>query len=190
MAIKNRTSNIIDNLLMVVAASSTVALTVIAPNSLIALEKPLTKLLDGIDNRKEARRIGQYLKQQKLVQVSKNPDGSFKVSLTKNGKTRALKAYFEQLTIPKEPWDLQWRIVMFDIPEKHKTTRDFISQHLKRAGFRPLQRSVFIFPYPADSFLAVLREIIPQAAPYIIALTVSEIDNHNALVKRFSHILH
>lgn len=181
-------SDIIDGFLLAVGVTATSTLIILAPNSLIALEKPLTKLL-GRDRRKEAKRIAQYMKDKKLISVTPNGDDSYTVTLTKKGKRRTQKARFDRLSIPSQKWDSKWRIFMFDIPEKHKALRDFVSYHVKRLGFKHLQRSVFVFPYPIDDFVAVLCEVHPELRPYVVVLTTDEIDKHNQLVKSFKNIL-
>jgi len=187
--LKNRTSDIIDDLLITVALGGAVAMTIIAPNALIAIEKPLFKYLSGRDKRREARRIRRYIKQQKLIDVTEDNDGNYTLKLTDKGKTRMVRARFDRLTIPKQSWDKKWRIVMFDIPEPKKTERDFISHHLRLIGFKQLQKSVFVFPYPVDEFIALLNEIHPEIHMHVISMTVSNINNHNDLVHEFSKIL-
>lgn len=186
---RNRTSDIIDDLLITVALGGAVAMTVIAPNALIAIEKPLFKFLSGRDKRREARRIRRYIKRQKLIEVFEDKDGNYSLKLTDRGKSRMVRARFDRLTIPNQTWDKKWRIVMFDIPEPKKTERDFISLHLRLIGFRQLQKSVFIFPYSIDEFIALLNEIHPEIHMHVLSMTVNDISNHNDLVNDFSRIL-
>lgn len=189
MPTRTKTSDIIDNLLMGVALSTTFAITIAAPNGLRALEKPLTKLINGRDKRREARRIGTYLKQQKLVKISENSDGSFQITLNEKGRKRVSRIRFDRLVVSKSHWDQKWRIIMFDIPEEHKTMRDYISRHLKRIGFKQLQRSAFVFPYPVDEFMDLLRELFPEVSRHVVYLVADDIDTHNTLVKDFRSIL-
>jgi DNA-binding transcriptional regulator PaaX len=179
----------VDNFLVAVGLVGLVGLTVVAPNSLVALEKPLDKFLSGREKKREAERIAKYLKQQKLVSVIKNNDDSYQIVLADKGEKRSKRASFERLAIPTTKWDKKWRIIMFDIPEKHKTTRDYISSHLRRIGFWQLQRSVFIYPYPVDEFAAILRDIFPELGRNLVYLVTDDIDQHNLLVKKFSKIL-
>lgn len=43
-----------------------------------------------------------------------------------------------------EPWDGKWRIVIFDIPETHKSVRNLFRRRLKDWEFRIFQKSVWI----------------------------------------------
>jgi phenylacetic acid degradation operon negative regulatory protein len=186
---RTNTSVIVDKLLVLLATTSAAGLSIVAPNSVKALEKPLERFIKNKDRRQEAKRIARYLKQQKLIEVTENDDGTFLVTLSDKGVMRSTKVRFEQLEIPQKQWDKKWRVVTFDIPEQHKTTRDYISRHLRLVGFKQLQKSVFIYPYPVDEFIALLVEMLPEVSPYLTYMLVEEIDQHNSLVKKFSRIL-
>lgn len=51
-------------------------------------------------------------------------------------------------------WDGRWRILIFDIPEKIRWKRDLLRKELRDFWFYPLQKSVWVYPYPlpADFF--------------------------------------
>lgn len=163
------------------------AASLIAPNALVALEKPLNKLVSR--DRRERKRIAKYMVQEKLLSVTENSDGTYTVLVTIKGMRRATRARLDRIEIEKRQWDKQWRLVMFDIPEKHKTGRDFLAGNLKRVGFLAIQRSVFIYPFPIDSFMAVFFDVVPELRPYVSYMTVSEITHHNLYVKKFAAIL-
>ena len=44
-------------------------------------------------------------------------------------------------------WDGKWRIVAYDIPARYNKLRDEVRYILKRAGFRKLHHSIWIFPH-------------------------------------------
>lgn len=46
-----------------------------------------------------------------------------------------------------QDWDGQWRVVVFDIPEKYRDVRDDFRRLLKKLGFALWQRSVWISPF-------------------------------------------
>ena len=50
-------------------------------------------------------------------------------------------------------------MVIFDIPEKKRMVRDIIREHLKTIGFKKLQQSVFVFPYPCEQEILALADI-------------------------------
>jgi len=61
--------------------------------------------------------------------------------LTDPGKDRAL---WIKMKMSNEPWDGKWRVVIWDIPEKRRVTRDLLRYKLKILGFQRLQKSVWI----------------------------------------------
>lgn len=189
MAKNSLTSEVIDGLLTTVAVAGVLGITVVAPNGISALEKPLSHYLRKSKEQKELRRIGRYMQKQALVKITDNNDGSYQITLTKKGQTRSSRVRFEQLQIPEEKWDEKWRVFMFDIPEQYKTTRDYISRHMRQIGFKQLQKSVFVYPYPVDEFIELVKDMFPEIEKHISYMVAEETDQHNALVKRFKHIL-
>lgn len=74
-----------------------------------------------------------------------------KIRLTNRGRARALEYNFAKLILPtRKKWDKKWRIVLFDIPEPQKKTRDALRHKLKKLGFLEFQKSVFIYPFPCQ----------------------------------------
>lgn len=43
-----------------------------------------------------------------------------------------------------DKWDGKWRVVVFDIPEQKRIVRNLFRRHLKKWGFKQLQKSVWI----------------------------------------------
>lgn len=78
--------------------------------------------------------------------------------LTEKGKNKAQKYAVQEIDLlkPKE-WDRKWRIVIFDISNKKKKSREFVRNELKRMGFYRLQESVFIYPFKCKDEIEFLR---------------------------------
>ena len=55
-------------------------------------------------------------------------------------------------------WDKKWRVVIFDIPEKRKTSRDILRHKLVRMGFEKIQESVYVFPFECTNQISTLAE--------------------------------
>ena len=96
-------------------------------------------------NREALRRVIKSLYTSKLIDMKDGNDGLVKMILTENGKQRALEYKIDEMVI-KTPkiWDREWRIVVFDIPEKYKRKREAMRQHLERLGFYKLQKISFL----------------------------------------------
>lgn len=61
------------------------------------------------------------------------------IKLTDAGRTTMLLEGEEP-----QKWDGKWRIVVFDIPEQKRLIRNLFRRNLKKWGFKPLQKSVWI----------------------------------------------
>jgi DNA-binding transcriptional ArsR family regulator len=115
------------------------------------------------------------LKKQKLVKIYQ--EGEYQVvKITQKGKARALKYKLEEIKIkmPKH-WDRKWHLVIFDIPEKLSSARNFFRRQLKELGFFPLQESVFVYPYPCFKEIEFLRYIFnlgEEDIRYVVAQNI------------------
>jgi len=103
----------------------------------------------------------------------------FRVSKKGKGLVEMLKLATGQLE-----WDKKWRVLIFDIPEKQRRKRDYLRNKLIELGFKLLQGSVWITPYPLpDSFSDFLAEI--KVRPYLYSLTVDAINREDELKREF-----
>lgn len=188
MAKTNTTSAVIDNILKLTIVGGSITVGILLPNLLIGLDKPLQKYLNQLDKRageRELARILGYMKSQRLV------SGNYQhgLQITDKGRRRLAKLEFSNLKIAKpEKWDKKWRLVIYDIPENKKLSRDYLTSKLRRLDFYQLQRSAWIHPFPC-------REVIEKAASaykvdqYITYIETSSIDNQKRLVKIFKKTL-
>ncbi len=104
------------------------------------------------------RTIGR-LKKQKLVEIVYEGEQTV-VRITNEGRVRALRYKLSEVQVKKpKVWDGKWRIVIFDIPEKHRRMREIFRDHLKMMGFYMLQKSVWVHPYPCGSEIEFLRQV-------------------------------
>ncbi|MBI3576470.1 hypothetical protein HY086_00300 [Candidatus Gottesmanbacteria bacterium] len=118
------------------------------------------------ENWKMRRMVRQLVKQQ-FVTTQVYPDGNVTVKIARRGRIRALTYQLDTMTITKQKrWDGKWRVVIFDILEKHRRIRDVFRMRLLQLGLCLLQESVYISPYPCFDELEFLREL------YGIAFTV------------------
>lgn len=81
----------------------------------------------------------------KLIQKIEK-DGKIYLRITSDGKNE-IKRDFPMLSLQDKEWDKRWRIVMFDVAEVNKQTRERLRDKLKELGFGMLQESVFISPH-------------------------------------------
>lgn len=132
------------------------------------------------------RQLLDRFEKQKYVSVSEHADGKITVSITEKGMTRALTYELETLSMIKpKRWDKKWRIVIFDIPEKHKGIRDIFRMRLRQLGLFQLQESVYVSPYPCFDEVEFLRELYGVAftARYLLA---EKIEDDESLKQHFT----
>ena len=81
-----------------------------------------------------------------------------KLRLTNKGESvlRTLEAREYAIQKPRR-WDRKWRVLIFDIPEYRKGTRDKIRYTLQTIGFVHLQHSVWIYPYDCEDLIALVK---------------------------------
>ncbi|MEK7139813.1 MAG: hypothetical protein AAB805_00650 [Patescibacteria group bacterium] len=118
-----------------------------SPNRYFYILRTMKKAWKEIDEEKLRRSI-RSLYQAKMVSEKSNLDGTVTITLTEKGKRRALTYDIENMSIPRpKKWDGKWRVVLFDIPEKYKKTRDLFRIHIRSLGFYEFQKSVFVHPF-------------------------------------------
>lgn len=114
-------------------------------------------------------------------------NGKPAVRLTARGE-QGLALRTEQLKLrvqnPKK-WDGSYRLVIFDISEKRRRTRDFLRQTMSDVGFLRVQDSVWIFPYQCEEFIALLKVELRLGKEALYAV-VDSIENDVWIRKHFN----
>lgn len=147
-----------------------------SPRKHFKIIKGLKKEWKKIDEEKLKQEI-QALYRSKLVDLKEEEDGIFKMTLTDKGRLKVLKYHFQKMKIEKpDQWDGNWRMIIFDIPEKFRKRRDALRRKLKTLGFHELQRSVFVFPYPCRDEIDFLIEFF-ELRKYVRYAVLESIDN-------------
>ncbi len=120
------------------------------------------------------------------VKEEKNLDGTVRVVLSKDGKKLAEECELESLQIKKpKRWDGNWRIVIFDVPEKFRFVRDSVRSLFRGFGFYELQKSVFVYPFPC---LAEIGKVVKfyGAEKHFRLITANSLDNEAELIDKFN----
>ena len=80
------------------------------------------------------------------------------ISLTEEGRKRAGIYQINNLEIKRpKRWDRKWRLVLFDIEELQRMKREAFRGILKNLDLKPLQQSVWIYPYECRDEIDLLR---------------------------------
>jgi len=183
------------NILLSIAMLGVVAISATSPFFLLNLtrviarnKKYFKKIFEkDFDEKEIERKISKTfyrLKEKKLIVINKTKT-RIELELTKKGKNKIVEIQTEQITLKKpEKWDGKWRVVIFDIPEKHKKSRDILREKLKELNFYQLQKSVWTCPYPCEEVIWALCEIF-EIVPFVDILITEKIYNDAEIKKHF-----
>lgn len=126
------------------------------------------------------------LYEEKYIRLKDMGNGRYQPYLTKEGRAVASLYTLEEKTIPPPNiWDKKWRVVFFDIPEKRRKSRDAFRYHLKRLGFKEIQKSAFCHPFPCGKEVLQIAQFY-KLESFIHYLVASEISNESELRAKFT----
>lgn len=170
-------------ILATLAFAGIMTIAAVAPNSLQMLE------LFGLDKKKHKPRSAYYalkqMQKQRLIEVIKEKDDKITISITEKGKKRLLEYNIDDMKIERlEKWDKKWRIISFDIPEKRKKAREALREKLKDLDFYPIQKSLFVLPFPCRDEINFIAEVF-QIQKHITYFEAPEISNDYKIKRYF-----
>lgn len=184
---KERYGEIAKQILITVGVAGVVVLAAAAPGVLYAA-KLFEKDKGWFPKKDRTQRTTQAIRrlQRNHLLAVKEKRGKFVVELTKEGKQKFKEIQFERLQITKPAhWDKKWRIVIFDIPDKSfKRARDVLRGKLKKWEFYPLQKSVWVCPWPCENEIQLVAELY-GIAPYVNVVVAEKILDDLSIRKHF-----
>lgn len=167
-----------------VSAVGILAVGLVAPNA-IKLLKTFgldDKLSEKFDKNKNAI----YFSRRRLVKngLVRYENGFLRITERGKEKLRYLELGNFRLKKPKR-WDKKWRVLIFDINEKRRDVRDKLRRTLITIGFIRLQDSVWVYPYPCDDLITLLKSDF-KIGKELLYLIVDTIENDKGLKKSFN----
>ncbi len=170
--------------LAVVAAAGIATIALVMPNAMQVVDKFVFRRKRGrrYTREEKQRKMAEtfyYLKRSGLIQIKPEKSG-WRLWVTPRGKKRLEKLTFASLVIPKpENWNKKWWLVAADIPTKdHKLAADALRRKLKKMGFYPLQRTLWLYPYdPCRELDFIIRNF--DIANFVTVMEVSRLDNED-----------
>jgi hypothetical protein len=166
------------DVLNIVAAAGTIGF-------MFACPKAASQMLGNTAYKKwKVNKVFSNLLRQNNIEIQENPDGSQTVHITKQGMMRALTYKLDTMTLQPRRWDGKWRVVIFDIPEKHKRLRDVFRKRLVQLSMYLLQESVFVSPYPCFDEIEFLRSLY-RVQFNVVYLLVEKIEGDERLRSYF-----
>lgn len=175
----------VKTILALAAIAGVLCVAAAAPNVFAAFGR-LQGSRRGFFNEKNFKDGMRYLKNQGQITVKNKHPNQFEINLTDTGRKIILKSSFDRLKIDKKkPWDGIWRMVAFDIPNKHKWARDGFRRKLVSLGFYQLQKSLFIIPFECEAELEFIGNIY-NVTNYLRFIKTQHISNAQEIKKYFS----
>lgn len=125
------------------------------------------------------------LRKQKLIEYKKDGD-IINIVLTENGRNMCLRFNYDDLKIKSSKvWDRQFRVIVFDIPEKKRNARDSLRDKIKELGFVKFNDSVWVHPFPCQKEIDFIANYW-GVGKYVQFILAKEITNRDKLEKVFN----
>ena len=111
------------------------------------------------------------------------------IKLTHRGEKElhALELKNYEIKKPRR-WDGKWRVLIFDIAEYRRKTRDQLRHTLKRVGFVHVQDSVWLYPYDCQELVSLLKADF-KIGKAMLYMVVDELEGDRYLREHFN-LLH
>jgi hypothetical protein len=143
--------NVARTILEIIGTAGFVSTTLLAPNVLGALYK--------IGENKQKRwYVWNKIKELEQKGLLTRSINNSRYQLTKKGRDMVAGYEIGKIKIRKPlRWDGRWRLVIFDIREHMRAARDELRDMLNVLGFRKLQNSVWVHPYPCADVISLIK---------------------------------
>ena len=174
---RNRKGRIQRIVLKTVATAGMLSIALCAPNAFRALGR------FGFDKRKEMFAIENSRRRLVRLGLLEYNRGLLRITAKGTIKLRELERLDYHLKKPLL-WDEKWRVLIFDIQEKRRPTRDKIRRTLRKVGFVRLQDSVWVYPHDCEDFVTLIKTDF-HIGKDLLYLIVDKIENNDWLKKEF-----
>jgi DNA-binding transcriptional regulator PaaX len=170
-------------ILGIVAVAGVISLVAIAPGLAIAM-KPFMQSKTYSPKQAIDRSIKSLLAH-KLIKYAKDKDGNVVLRLTHKGTWEAGIRGISERSEKEQDWDQTWRLIVFDVPESKRHIRTELRRAVGLYGFVQLQKSVWVYPYPCDNFISLVKKHLGIASD-VLYMKVSYLENDKWLKNEFS----
>lgn len=172
---KEKIASVSKDILITIGVLGFVTVAAVAGNAV-----QLLKYTDLTKKRKiktfEINREIKRLLERNLITIKEDKDHKF-LEITPHGKKLLLKYELEGLYKTKpEKWDGKYRVIIFDISENKRGIRDKLRVAIRGFGFVSLQQSVWVYPYPCQDIIELLKKYL-EIETEVIYMTVDSIEN-------------
>jgi len=178
---------LIKKILLIAGTGVAIGAVMIVPPLAVSLKAIIEALEDKgekIDKTK-VKRVLYNLEKKGLISL-REVNGDLLAEFNRDGKKAIFRYKFDELEIKKpKKWDGQFRVVIFDIPEKKKQARDILREKLEKLGFYQLQKSVFVYPFECQEEIELITRVY-EIEPSVYFMRVNYIDNQRKIKEKFN----
>ena len=152
---RRRRRNIQSAVLRTVGVAGILAVTMIAPNIFQALPRIMG---DKYKFGYRAKTASGRLAKKGLLRFVERGGTSFSPITEKGRRALALEltADAHKRKRPRR-WDKRYRLVMFDVPQYRRSTRDRLRRLMREYGFLRLQNSVWVYPHDCEELISLIK---------------------------------
>ena len=178
---RRRKENIQAAVLGTIAVVGAIAIIAIAPALPAAIASVVGRRRIGYQARTAAGRLAQ----KGLVSFEKRGGATYLRITAKGERMIAIEQAQASLAIKqKRRWDKRYRMVIFDIPQSRRGTRDRLRELMRAAGFYRLQQSVWVHPYDCEELITLVKAELRLGGNVLYAI-VEEIENDTRIKDHF-----
>jgi hypothetical protein len=161
-----------------------ISVALIAPKMIKIFSKLEPEFLKNRNKKYSFNRSLANLKEKGFIVFEKTEKGNF-AKLTSKGEAKLRQVRFQDYKLNKpRHWDGRWRILIFDIKEERKKTRDKIRWTLIQIGFIRLQDSVWVYPYDCEDLINLIK-IDYKIGLDVLYIIAEKIEHEKSLLKVF-----
>ena len=139
-------------------------------------QNPLIKKYRKLRNKQQFNKLIYNLKKNNYIKI-KSLEGKQAIVLTHKGIDKALRARFkiEGIQEKKKRKDGKWIMIIFDVPEAYKKSRELLRSILQNLGYKIFQKSVWVTPYDVSEKTEELLQFY-NLEKYVRIFLIEEID--------------
>lgn len=131
-------------------------------------------------NKSDLGRIIKRLEKQEMIAIRER-EGKTVIEITDKGRRRLLEYDFENIERKAKKRDGKWRLIIFDIPEDKKQSREAFRNKLVQLDCVRLQDSVFVSAFPCKEEVDFLCHFL-GISDYVTMVTLDSIERGEKLI--------
>ena len=180
---KRRIGKLGEVVLLTVGTVGIISIALVAPNALQLFSPLLKKRKKNRLNQDMKRNVESLIQGGFLIQRI-NRSGEFTLELTPKGRYEAALRHNALDKQQTDKWDGWWRIIIFDIPNKNSELRNELRRAVRMYGFYMVQKSVWVYPYPCDNFVVLVKSHLGISND-VLFVVASSMENDKELKRAF-----